>query len=291
MYLLAAGFWVIKSLGKDQCLNLMCLRTRSFVERQAQTGGERGGGEELGLTTKLWQKQTGCTILMGRFNYKWCFHSEPSRNPLFFRRSSSPNPQQGLVWPASEARRLTRVMHYEWCKGDTRVLILQRALWTSIREQNANFSRRKEQGWGRSYRALLFRCHVMWKKCVYPFQIDFSPPLLRSFVLLSPNIAPLTFFPFISSERLSLSKNSTGGGWQSQQTALLCSLEWCMALSCITTNTLSLPLSSISSSSSSSLWNPLQSTLSSSSSFSFFPARKNRSWHRQRKDKNNQTLI
>lgn len=114
-------------------------------EREAGADGGERGGEEFGLATNLWQKQTGCATLEGRFNYKWCFHSKPSWNPLFFRRSSSPNPQQGLVWPASEARRLSRVMHYEWCEGDTRVLILLRAAWTSTQEPNANFSEERSR--------------------------------------------------------------------------------------------------------------------------------------------------
>lgn len=45
------------------------------------------------------KKQRDCSVLWGRFNYKWCFHPEPSWNSLFFRRSSSPNPQQGSLLP------------------------------------------------------------------------------------------------------------------------------------------------------------------------------------------------
>lgn len=244
------------------------LRTRSFVERrererQVQTGRERGGGEEFGLATKLWQKQTGCAILKGRFNYKWCFHSEPSRNPLFFRRSSSPNPQQGLVWPASEARRLTRVMHYEWCEGDTHVLILLRAVWTSTQEQNADFSKERsgiEAGLIELYCSGVMSCE---KGVFMHFKLNF---LHLYCIPLSSCLQTVPLLPsFLSSLQkvsLFLSKNSTGGGRQSQQTGLLCSLECCMDLSCITTNTLSLLLPSIFSSS--SLWNPLQSTLSSS---------------------------
>lgn len=41
-----------------------------------------------------------------------------SWNPLFFRRSSSPNPQQGLVWPASPVICLTHIVcHTIWMMG------------------------------------------------------------------------------------------------------------------------------------------------------------------------------
>lgn len=82
------------------------------AERETESGSEE---RSSGLAAKPWQRQTGCTILWGRFNYKWCFHSEPSWNPLFFRRSSSPNPQQGSVWPASEVICLAHIAcHALW---------------------------------------------------------------------------------------------------------------------------------------------------------------------------------
>lgn len=82
------------------------------AERETESGREE---RSSGLAAKPWQRQTGCTILWGRFNYKWCFHLEPSWNPLFFRRSSSPNPQQGSVWPASEVIRLAHIAcHALW---------------------------------------------------------------------------------------------------------------------------------------------------------------------------------
>lgn len=63
---------VMEASGEDQRRNLLSyLRTSSFVGRRGRGGREgRRGGEEFGLATKLWQKQTGCTILSGRFNYK-----------------------------------------------------------------------------------------------------------------------------------------------------------------------------------------------------------------------------
>lgn len=214
--------WVLshKSLGERSvsessvvfAYEVLCGETGER-ERQAQTGGG-GGGEEFGLTTKLWQKQTGCTILKGRFNYKWCFHSEPSRNSLFFGRSSSPHPQQGLVWPGSEARRLTRVMHYEWCEGDINVLILVRAVWTLTQEPNANFSEersRNEAGLIGLYCSGVMSCE---NSVFMHFKLTFLP--LYS-IPLSFCLQTLPLFPFISSERLSLSlpsKNSTGGGCQ-----------------------------------------------------------------------------
>lgn len=101
----------IRSVAEVAVLYL-CTRAFQLLQR------DRLRQRSTGLSVNPWQRQTGCTILWGRFNYKWCFHSEPSWNPLFFRRSSSPNPQKGLVWPASEVICLAHIVcHALWMMG------------------------------------------------------------------------------------------------------------------------------------------------------------------------------
>jgi len=115
-----AELWVRKAFGIGLWLRLPCCIWKPFSycrkkgERQRQTGRELSSE----LSAKPWWRQTGYSVLWGRFNYKWCFHPEPSWNPLFFRRSSSPNPLQGLVWPASEVICLTHTVHHAlWMMG------------------------------------------------------------------------------------------------------------------------------------------------------------------------------
>lgn len=228
---------------------------------------------------------------MGRFNYKWCFHSEPSRNPLFFRRSSSPNPQQGLVWPASEARRPTRVMHYEWCEGDTLVLILLGAVWTSTQEQNANFSEERsgiEAGLIELYCSGVMSCE---KSVFMHFKLTF---LHLYCIPLSSCLQTLPFLPsFLSSlQNVSLPRLKiplvAGGKVGRQVSFVALSVAWISAASA---NHHQHPLPPLH------LFLLLLQPLKSSSVHPvlflillFFSARENRSWHLQR-DKNNQTLI
>lgn len=99
-------------------LSFIVVRRWRERERVRDRVEEREGERRSGLSMKPWQRQTDSTILWGRFNYKWCFHLEPSWNPLFFRRSSSPNPQQGLVWPASQVICLTHIVYHTlWMMG------------------------------------------------------------------------------------------------------------------------------------------------------------------------------
>lgn len=123
--------------------------------RETETDWERVR-RSSGLSSKPWQTQTGCTILRGRFNYKWCFLSDPSWNPLFFRRSS-PNPQQGLAWPASKVICPSRIVcHALW-------MMRRRHSCPNFAESGVNTNtwadrmlisaHRKEQDWVRFYRA------------------------------------------------------------------------------------------------------------------------------------------
>lgn len=124
------GVWVIKALGirsVDKVAVLyLCIRAFQLLQRKGERETDTGfcrvrASGATGSLVKPWLRQTGCTALWGRFNYKWCFHSEPSWIPLFFRRSSSPNPRQGSVWPVSEVICLTHIAcHALWMMGRRR---------------------------------------------------------------------------------------------------------------------------------------------------------------------------
>lgn len=124
----------------------------------------------------------------------------------------------------------------------------------------------------------------MWKRCVYAFQIEFSPPLLYSFVLLSPNSAPLTFFPFISSESHSscLKIPLVAGGKVSRQVSFVAlSAAWISAASPPTPSPSYSPPSFPPPASEILFSQPCPLLI-----LLLFPSRENRSWHLQRKDKN-----
>lgn len=188
-------------------------------EGETEWETERSRGVS-GLCTKPWQRQTGCTILWGRFNYKWCFHSEPSWNPLFFRRSSSPNPQQGLVWPASEVICLTHIVcHALW-------MIRRRHSCPNFAESSVNIntgadrmlilaikSCRIESGFRRTPACEWLFGILMSNQGISRWLPHLCCPSLS--LLLPPGSLPRTFFPFISVHRLSpLPGKSTGGGAQ-----------------------------------------------------------------------------
>lgn len=117
--------------------------------------------------------------------------------------------------------------------------------------------------------------------------MDFSPPLLHSFALLSPNTAPLTFFLFISSERLSphLKIPLVAGGKVSRQVSFVAlSAAWISAASPPTPSPSCFPPSLPPPPTSEILLSqpcPLLILI-----LLLFPSREKRSWHLQRKAQN-----
>lgn len=280
----------IRSVAEVAVLYL-CTRAFQLLQR------DRLRQRSTGLSVNPWQRQTGCTILWGRFNYKWCFHSEPSWNPLFFRRSSSPNPQKGLVWPASEVICLAHIVcHALWMMGKRHSCpnfaesSVNVKTWADRMLMFATERSGMEAGFtelwcwsvaatylqsARVYATSDWLCSTFAAHLCLSVSSSFSQHLPAS-------LLPRTPFAFISRQRLSpLSKNSTGGSVQhwSQQTGLLCSLECCVDLSC---SPLLAPPSLIST----SPLLPLVSEILSSDPFPLphslpFPTRENRSWHLQ----------
>lgn len=203
----------IRSVDKVAVLYL-CIRAFQLLQRKGERETDTGfcRVRASGATGSLVKsRQTGCTALWGRFNYKWCFHSEPSWIPyssggLLHLILARVRCGLSLKWYASHT---LRVMHYEWWEGDAHILIFweRRERQHQIR-QNVNIHHAKARHSG---------CTKLWREMSRLFISDIFVTLtsykLTWLHLCRPSdgvsLSPASFRIFPSSYLLSFHLSTT----------------------------------------------------------------------------------